>query len=498
MASAGYPRDTRFTLDATVNPSHDSVVVLRHNLDRLAARRNQQRLWQALAQSAVWGVGAATLLVLAYRCYLLDGEWWEPLLIIGAALIIGYRNGLLRRSGAFDAALDADRSLDLQERLSSAFAFIQPDAVRRRNQSPTHANIFARLGAAILPRVSYVTSATPLTTHLVPALVQDAAARSMELDPKKLYPTRLDRNAKLLLLFSLLLAIFCLMPNIEWFRTAQQRHIASILQQQGKQLEAIAKVVHNRKDDKDPETKDLAKRLSALARKLQRGRMTKKTALVEMGQLHKDLEKAAQNGQKSNSTSSEQMQEELRNMQMQTPEGQQMKQELERKNFEAAAKQMEKLADRLDKGDVKPAEREKMAKDLEKAAQALRKQGGQQNEQAAKQLEQAAQNLRQQQQQGNKQGKQGQQNQGGKNQQNPKQGGSQQQPQNGQAKGQAGAASALRQMANGLRQGGSQSGSSQGLRDMLQKIQQSEKDTGENNSGQSGADFKPGDCPGGT
>jgi hypothetical protein len=118
--------------DAVRKPnSSETVLTLRRSLDTLAARRNTQQMAVSIARAAVVGVGLAALLMLAHRFYLVDAPWWSPVVLIVAALLIGVRNGTIARAGAFDAALDADRVLGLDERLSSALAFAQPELVRR-------------------------------------------------------------------------------------------------------------------------------------------------------------------------------------------------------------------------------------------------------------------------------------------------------------------------------------------------------------------------------
>ncbi|MDQ3812415.1 MAG: hypothetical protein M3347_00520 [Armatimonadota bacterium] len=478
MATAEYPRDAIFPGTAPA----DSAAVLQRNLDRLTVRRNRQRMWKAMTRALTWGVGLAALVVLAYRFYLIDGEWWQPLVIIAFSLVIGYRNGLLQRSGPFAAAMDADRSLGLEDRLSSALAFVQPDAVR--HVRPVRPNGWlSRLRALIWPRLAYEAAIPSGSTELVPALVHDAAQHSTKLDPRQLYPVKADRTMYVLLALSVLLAIFAFMPNIEWLRSAEQRKFGALQQQEGKKLEAVAKLIQEKKEiNKDSESQKLAKRLEKLATKMQRGRMTKRAVLVEMGQLRKDMEKAAKNDASNQQGDFDQMEQALREQQMETPEGQQMQDELKRGDREKAAQQLEKLAEKLEKNELTPQEREKAANDMEKAAKALRQQGGEQNEAAAKQLEQAAKALRQQNQQ-KQQGQQGNQ----QGQQNGQKGQGQQQ---GNAQNQAGA-QALRKMASGLRQGATQSGNGQALRDMLNKIAQAEKDTGQNAGEQSGN----GECP---
>ncbi len=180
MATADYPRNA---VSHPPDPMADAGTILRRSLDRLASRRNARQVWNALARSLAWGAGLAALLMLAHRLYIVDAEWWAPVAIVAASLVIGWRNGTLRRAGAFDAALDADRALGLQERLSSAIAFAQPDLVRQTRSLQTMQTPLSRVRSMLFPRADYYTASAATPTQLVPALVQDAAARANGLDP---------------------------------------------------------------------------------------------------------------------------------------------------------------------------------------------------------------------------------------------------------------------------------------------------------------------------
>lgn len=463
MATADYPQQSLGT--------SDPAGVLRHSLDRLAARRNAQRMWRAIAGALVWGVGFCALAVLAYRFFLINGEWWMLLFPIITSLLIGYRNGQLARAGTFDAALEADRSLGLEERLSSALAFTHPDVVRRGHRVNNGSGFLARLRSILMPRMAYGTTVRSESTQLVPALVHDAARRSAGLDPKKVYPTKLDRTHWLLIGFSVLLLAFALMPNIQLFRSIEERRTAAALQVEGKELVAVAKEIR-KKDETKAETVDkkMAKRMEKLGQKMQQGRMTKREALVQLGQLKKDLEKAAKNDNQNSSAGMQEAMKALAGEKMESSEGQKMQDAAKKGDMKEAAKEMEKLADKIEKGEMSADEQQKAARDLQKAANALRKQGGEQGEKMAQQLEQAAKALQQQSQQSgqNQPGQQGQSGQQG-------QGKSQQGQQ-----GNSAASNALRSLAKGMQQGGTLSGNSQGLKDMLKKIQEAESQAGEN------------------
>jgi hypothetical protein len=511
MATAEFPRDAVPPPDG-VSPG--AAQRLGHNLERLAARRNAHHLRNSIVRALVPGVAVSALGVLAYRFYLIDGEPWMPAAVIAASLAIGYRNGKLQQRGAFAAAVEADSALNLSDRLSSALAFSQPSAVQRVRAEEQAKDWPSRIRTALFPRLQFQTSGAASSTALVPSLVEEAATRSDSLDPKVLYPTKFDRPLQLLVGASLLLATFSFMPDNTYFLSAEQKQVTATLKAEGVKLQAIAKEV--RKEEQNPQNeaaKKLSRRMEDLGRKLQRGRMTKRTALLGMGELKRDLEKAVQNDSKPGSSSDMQrMQEALKNTQFESPEAQQMQKDMQDGNIEKAAQQLEKLADKVQNGEMSQKEKEQTANDLEKMAQQLRQQGGQQGEQAAQQLEEAAKALREGNQQGQQNGQQSQQGQGqqpkqGKGQgqsqqgqgqqgqqngqkQQGQQGGqggqSQQGSQQGQGQGSQSGSNALRNMAKGLRQNGTQMGNSQNLRNMLDKIREAENQAGSNGGQQSG------------
>lgn len=441
---------------------------LQKNLARLTARRNGLALWLCIARALSWGLALAALPILAYRFYLMDGPAWIPAIPILLSILVGVRNGMLARRDAFATALETDEKLGLKEHLSSAYAFGQP-------------------------------TSTPLAaTGLVPSLVEDAAHHSQSLEPKKIYPLAFDRTHRVLVLCAAIFGLTLFMPNVPWLLADEEQAARKTIQEQGKELETIAKEV-KKEEAKTPQSEAArqAKKLAALGEKMQRGRMGKKEALTGLGELKKDLEKAAKNdGQNQNSgASQEQMQaalEQIASQPMDSEAGKQIQEKLKQGDAEAAAKEAEKLADKIEKGELSADEQKKAAEDLNKMAKALKEKGGEQNEKMAQQLEQAAKSLQQQaKQQQSKNGQQkGQEQQSSQGQQN----GKTQQQQKG---GNSGTSSALRQMAKGMRQGNS--ANSQNLQKMLGKIREAEQGTGSNSGKQFGGQPKPGNgnCPGG-
>jgi hypothetical protein len=149
MATAQFPRDAV----SASSQNNLAVTTLRRQLDALAARRNARQNWQALTRALSVGVGLAAALMLAHRLFVIDVPLWAPIALVLVSFVVGIRNGWLGRAGAFDAAVDADRVLGLNERLSSAIAFAQPELVRRRQNQMQPTDFLGRVRAALFPRV---------------------------------------------------------------------------------------------------------------------------------------------------------------------------------------------------------------------------------------------------------------------------------------------------------------------------------------------------------
>lgn len=576
---------------ADFSPSLHSGAALQTRLSRLARRRNAQKMSRALVRAAIPGVGLAALSVLLWKLHIIpDGPMWAPAAIIGAFVLWGVRNGRLQRAGTFAAACDADQVLDWDDRLSSALAFVSPDQVQRQTVIAPQHGVWARFKAALLPKFATSTAPAVPPTNLVPALVDEASARAQNLDPRRVYPLPFDRPTQILTVLGVLFVGFCLMPDVPIFQSPQEKKQVAAMQSAGEKLVAVAKNVRKTESPKAAEVNRLARRLEKLGQKMVRGRMTKRAALTDIGELRQQLQKAQKkNAQPQSSSELPQIAEALRQTPLQSQSGRKVQQHLAQNKWDEAAKELENLANKVENNQLSQAEKQKTAQDLKKTAQELRSRGGEANKQAADQLENAAKQLEQKQtggnqepqnqgqqpqtpqqkngpqqgqngqqqnpqgqnqqgqnqqgqnqqqnpqgqnqqgqnpqqnsqgqnQQGqNQQGQQGQnsqsQNPQGQNQQgqqgqnpqgqnSPQSGGNQQQQpqggQNGQPKaggqsqspngqnGNQSAADAMRNMANGLRQGSSNGSNSQNLQDMMNKLRDAENQTGSNGGQQFG------------
>ena len=563
MATADISRNSAAASQTQNSP------VLQSKLGALARRRNAQQMGRALISAAIPGVGVAAVSVALYKFHIIaDGPVWALAAMIGISLLWGARNGFLARRGHFVAARDADDALKLDDRLSSALSFVAPAEIRQTRRVAADNSRLGRLKGALLPQTQVSTGHAMPETNLVPALVGDAATRAASLDPRRVYPLRFDRRAQILTVLTLAFVGTLFLPDNPILLGATQKKERQAIMKEGEKLVAVAKEI--RKDDKPKpeEVKELNKKLDNLGKKMARGRLTKRAALTEIGELKKKLEDNQKPGNQGKSGSMPQIPEALRQTPLQSEVGRKVQKDLQENKFDEAAKELDKLADRLDKGAVGEKEKKDIASDLDKVAKDLESRGGAANKEAAQKLKDAANQLRQEQQsspkppsqeqqngqQGDKnqgkqdgkqgqnggqnkqeQGKEGQSQQGqegkkpegqgkegkqgqqgqspegkgkegkqGSQGQNPQgqqgkegqQGGQGQQGAGKQSPGQSGASGAMRDMANGLRQGSGGAGSGD-MKEMLDKLAQAE--AGASGQGKPGTMGSPGmgNCPGG-
>ena len=410
MAIADYPRE--------VTPAADdaSSALLRRNLDRLAKRRNQARMVRALVLGAIPGMVLASVSILLYRLFLIDGPAWAPLAMIGAGLLVGWRLGAGWRAGTFVAAWDADCALGAQDRMASALSFVAPEGVRHSAVPST--NWKKRALTLVRPPQAGVRLYPVPPTNLVPALVTEAAEYSNQLDPRRVYPIAFGKPERLLLVLSILCLGVTLMPDQPVFRTAEEKKTAAILQQQGARLIEVAKRIEHDEKPKPDAVRALSRRLDKLGQQMLRGRMTKRVALTEMGELRQELEKAQAQSTQDQSNNQAQLAEALKAAPLESEAGRDVQKDLQNNKWDEAAKRLDELADKIENGQLSQQEREQTARDLERTAKELRARGGDANKNLADQLQSAANALRQSQPRTPPQSPPGQSGQSGQQNQN--------------------------------------------------------------------------------
>ena len=500
----------------TVSPSAGAPQALQSRLNALTRRRNSVVMGRHILRALIPGVWVSAIGITLYKTHIIpDAPVWLPLAAIGACALWGVRNGLAARGGTFRAARDADATLGLKDSLGSALSFVAPDTVGSDRIAPVPKTVLGKAKRALLGKKdTFHVAPHALETTLVPALVADAAGRAQALDPRSVYAWKFDRIAQVFAVGAVLLVGSLFVPDYPVFASKKELAERTAIMKSGEKLAVLSKQVRKRANPNDAQVSELNKRLEKLGLKMARGRMTKRAALTQIGALKQQLQKAQQqpprNQQPPQQGGLPQIQEAIKGAPLQSPAGQKVQQDLQDNKFKEAARELEQLADKLDKGQLSQQEKEKAAKDLEEVARQLRQRGGQANENAAKQLEDAAQQLRQQQQgqqqqngqnqqqsgdkqqgqngqqqqQGNKQGQQGQQQQQGQQGQQQQQGGEQgqqgQQQQQGGQQGQQGQQQQQGQGKQGGQQGQQQQQGQQG------QGQQGGQKQGQQQSGQQG------------
>ena len=387
MAIADIPREVTAAVD------EPSSALLRRNLDRLARRRNQVRMARALVLGAIPGVGCAAISILLYRLFLVDGPAWLPLVMIGTGLLVGWRLGASWRAGTFVAAWDADCALGTQDRMASALTFVAPGGVRHNPVASRRWN--KRVLALVRPPASGARLYPVPPTNLVPALVTEAADYSEQLDPRRVYPVAFGRPEQLLLVLSVFCLIFAMMPDQPVFRSAEEKKTAAILEQQGAQLVEVAKRIEHDDRPKPDQVRALSRRMEKLGQQMLRGRMTKRVALTQMGELRQELEKAQAQSTQDQSSNSAQLAVALKAAPLESEAGRDVQRDLQNNKWDDAAKKLNDLADKIESGQLSKTEKEQTARDLERTAQELRARGGDANRKMADQLQGAANALRQ-------------------------------------------------------------------------------------------------------
>jgi hypothetical protein len=341
---------------------------------RLRVRLLVTQRWIVVALLLATGVCAVAALVLRLLGLPLWIEWLPA--VLGLAVVVGAVIGWTRRVTALETARLADQRLSLRERLSSGLAFLE----------------------------------TPERDPLVAAQIEDAARHSARLEPRVAFPYRLPREARFLAATLLALLAVLFVPEIPFLQSPQARAEKAAMRREGEKLQRLAKEVSGRKT---PTNGDVAKRVAENMRKLgiamERGRVNKKQAMLASNKLTRELREAQRRlaadglGPKAGSAAKPldqaamQMQQaaDARNSGNATA-GQrslaEMARALQQRDFEAAARVLSALGDRLKSGEMSEAEARDAAATLGKMAEALK---GTDLDKVSKELQEALKQLEQ-------------------------------------------------------------------------------------------------------
>lgn len=296
---------------------------------------------------------------------------WVALTVAGAA---GCAYGWTRPVSLLDAAQAADDRAGLKERLSTAVE-LSRDETR---------------------------------SAIAEAQIADAARYARDLRSTAVLPWRAPAELRYLAAAVVVLVAAIVVPELDVFRTTQEKADREVMRLQGEQIQQVAKKLERelkKGGDKNAEIlRRVAQNMAQLGRDQKLGRVSKKQAMLQMNDLQKQLKDAqeksgAGSGEKALDRSVAEMK---RAAQRQAQQGngdaaralQQMAQNLEKRDLEAARRQLEEMARKMQAGKMSPEDARKTAETLQEMARSMSgtnlNQASEQMKEAAKQLQEAA------------------------------------------------------------------------------------------------------------
>lgn len=333
----------------------------------------QRWLCDALLVSA----GVVAVLVLLTRM-----RWWPDAvdftwLPVAAAGLLGVLVGLSRRIPAASAAQLVDEAAGLKERLSTAVAVLE-----RAERSP-----------------------------IAQAQVEDAARVAELLQARRVVPWRPPpRGRQLAAAFAVVAALHYL-PDLPIFQSAQARADRAAMAVEGERIRKIGKELQKKAEDR-PKGDENAEILRKVAQEMQRlgngqarNRIDKKTALLKLNELQKQVKEAEHKARGQEAPKSlEAASKELRRL-ASTPAGEapnpnaaalrKMAENLDKKDLDAAARQLEELSERLKGGQLGKEDMKQLSELMDQMAESMKgtnlDKASQELKSASKELQEALQ-----------------------------------------------------------------------------------------------------------
>lgn len=202
-------------------------------------------------------VTAAVVLLSTRYDALLNYTLWGGVFII--SIVAGVAYGLLRRLDDLAVAIAADRRADLKERLSTAVAITNQSAQRD-------------------------------SEGMSAAVISDAEACASTIRPRDVFRHRFGVSHGVFAGSLALLLAVIIIPLLPVAQSPLRREEVLVMKQEGKKLVRIAKELDSQRSPDQKELHDLAKRLAALGRTMQTGRMSRKQAILKTQRLTKELQ----------------------------------------------------------------------------------------------------------------------------------------------------------------------------------------------------------------
>lgn len=348
--------------------AHDRIL-----LDRVGALRTRVRLLVAQKWLCVGLTGAlmASLLLVAATKF----RWWTDAVdYIWAVALFGAVAGLVygwtRPLDALVAAQIADERAGLKERLSTAV-----ELSRRESRS-----------------------------DLAEAQIADAARHASELQPARVLPWKLPPQSRWLAAALALLMAVIYVPELPLFHTQQEQKDREAIRMEGERLQKVAKQLEKKMPKGSDENAAILRRvqqqMKQLGKDMKNNRIPKKLAMLKANELQKELKEAENRLGSNKGKSSDHVAADLRDAARQKDAAgdkqaaealRKMAESISKKDMDAAARQLQDMAQKLQAGQVKPEDAQKAAEQLEQMAKAME---GSNLDKASQEMKDAAEKLR--------------------------------------------------------------------------------------------------------
>jgi hypothetical protein len=320
---------------------------LRAKVQQLARRLQGLYIQSRIARCVTVAAGLSVVLMLLHKArpiYPVVGDLFESVYVWAGGLVAiaaaaGLLWGLLFRITPAQAAALTDKRLELRERLSSGMCFI----------------------------------GRPGREALIPELMTDAGDAAEAIEPARVYPYRLPRDARYLCAAGAAFAALAFLPQMNIFMSTGEVAVRESMKQQAKAIEKVAKQLAREADRKDLEgTKELAEKATRLAQELERARLSKKQALLKTQKLTEEIRRKQEElARKNTPPSLNQALADLKKLPLESKDGKALAGQLTDKNFAEAAAKLAEMAEKLEKGDLPAEEKKKLQQDLKAMAAAL-------------------------------------------------------------------------------------------------------------------------------
>ncbi|WP_428268348.1 hypothetical protein [Haliangium sp.] len=350
----------------------------------IARARRRLRLQAALetaTTASILAVGAAVVVVWLLRRELIPtatGVWF--LAGCGGLVLAGAALGALRRLPTHLVATRIDRASDLSGRLATACAF---EGQLGRGQGPSD----------------------PHTRALMDAAIRDAVAAAPRADVKAATPFAAPRDGRAALAFVIVgLAVAGLTvpapippdadgglaslggtnPTIE---VDKDHFIEEDIDYTKDLLEDLRRVAQ---EERDPNLQAFVNEIETLVAQAELGELSKEELLEKLAQAEEHFMQGAGEDIEQTMADLEETGQTLK----QSPLMRELAKALEQGDLETAQQELEKLAQKLDSGDVSDQDVEKMAKALEQAAQKFEQKDAKRDQELAQKIDKAKKELR--------------------------------------------------------------------------------------------------------